>query len=245
MVRVAAIDCGSNSTRLLISNVENGRLQNLLKQHEVTKLSENLIQTNEIADDSKKRFYKVLRKYLRIIDNNKVEEVFCIGTAALRNSRNSDEIIDDVKSKFKLDLKIISGEEEGYLTGIGVQSSFEDLENYLIVDIGGQSTELIYDIDKRVNVDSKEIGVVMMNENFLNQNPISVVHEDNAIQFFDKIFYASDFSDRNFIGVSGTFTSIASMYLKQKNYNEDEIDKTNISYESINHLYKNLKIQTN
>ena len=67
MVKVAAIDCGSNSTRLLISNVENGRLQNLLKQHEVTKLSENLIQTNEIADDAKKRFYKVLKKYLKII----------------------------------------------------------------------------------------------------------------------------------------------------------------------------------
>jgi exopolyphosphatase/guanosine-5'-triphosphate,3'-diphosphate pyrophosphatase len=244
MVRVAAIDCGSNSTRLLISNVENGRLQNLLKQHEVTKLSENLIQTKEIGDDSKKRFYKVLRKYFKIIENNKVEEVLCIGTAAFRNSRNSDEIIDDVKSKFKLDLKVISGEEEGYLTGLGVQSSFEDLENYLIVDIGGQSTELIYDIDKRVNVDSKEIGVVMMNENFLNQNPISLVDEDNAIQFFDEIFYASDFSDRNFTGVSGTFTSIGSMYLNQTKYNEDEIDRIDISYESIHNLYENLKLQT-
>ena len=244
MVKVAAIDCGSNSTRLLISNVENGRLENLLKQHEVTKLSENLIKTNKIGDDSKKRFYKVLRKYLKIIENNKVEEVLCIGTAALRNSRNSEEIIDDVKSKFKLDLKIISGEEEGYLTGMGVQSSFEDLENYLIVDIGGQSTELIYDIDKRVNVDSKEIGVVMMNENFLNQNPISVVHEDNAIQFFDKIFYPSDFSERNFIGVSGTFTSVGSMYLNQSKYNEDEIDKTDISYESIHRLYEKLKLLT-
>ena len=244
MVRVAAIDCGSNSTRLLISNVENGRLENLLKQHEVTKLSENLIKTNRIADDSKKRFFKVLRKYLKIIEKNNVEEVLCIGTAALRNARNSDEIIDDVKSKFNLDLKVISGEEEGYLTGIGVQSSFEDLENYLIVDIGGQSTELIYDIDKRVNVDSKEIGVVMMNENFLNQNPISEFDEDNAIKFFDQIFSGGDFSSRNFIGVSGTFTSIGSMYLKQKNYNEDEIDRTIVSYESINHLYKNLKFQT-
>ncbi len=244
MVRVAAIDCGSNSTRLLISNVENGRLKNLLKQHEVTKLSENLIKTNRIADYSKKRFYKVLRKYLKIIEKSNVEEVLCIGTAALRNSKNSDEIIDDVKSKFNLDLKVISGEEEGYLTGIGVQSSFEDLENYLIVDIGGQSTELIYDIDKRVNVDSKEIGVVMMNENFLNQNPISEFDEENAIKFFDQIFSGGDFSNRNFIGVSGTFTSIGSMYLKQKNYNEDEIDRTIISYESINHLYKNLKFQT-
>ena len=244
MVKVAAIDCGSNSTRLLISNVENGRLQNLLKQHEVTKLSENLIQTNQIADDSKKRFYKVLRKYLKIIENNKVEEVYCIGTASLRNSRNSDEIIADVKSKFNLDLKVISGEEEGYLTGIGVQSSFEDLENYLNVDIGGQSTELIYDIDKRVNVDSKEIGVVMMNENFLNQNPISGFDEENAIRFINKIFSGGDFLNRNFIGVSGTFTSVGSMYLNQTKYNEDETDKIDISYESINRLYENLKLLT-
>ena len=244
MVRVAAIDCGSNSTRLLISDVENGRLENLLKQHEVTKLSENLIKTNKIGDDSKRRFYKVLRKYLKIIENNNVEEVYCIGTASLRNSRNSDEIIADVKSKFNLDLKVISGEEEGYLTGIGVQSSLEDLENYLIVDIGGQSTELIYDIDKRVNVDSKEIGVVMMNENFLNQNPISDFDEENAIKFFDQIFSGGDFSNRNFIGVSGTFTSIGSMYLNQTKYNESEIDKIDISYESIHNLYENLKLLT-
>ena len=84
----------------------------------------------------------------------------------------------------------------------------------------------------------------MMNENFLNQNPISAVHEDNAIQFFDKIFYTSDFSDRNFIGVSGTFTSVGSMHLNQTKYNEDEIDKIDISYESINRLYENLKLLT-
>ena len=173
---------------------------------------------------------------------NKLKKVAKLGRFRLTVSRSSKnisaQIIDDVKSKFKLDLKVISGEEEGYLTGLGVQSSFEDLENYLIVDIGGQSTELIYDIDKRVNVDSKEIGVVMMNENFLNQNPISLVDEDNAIQFFDEIFYASDFSDRNFIGVSGTFTSIGSMYLNQSKYSEDEIDKIDISLEYENKIDK-------
>ena len=83
-----------------------------------------------------------------------------------------------------------------------------------------------------------------MNENFLNQNPISLIDEDNAIKFFDEIFYASDFSDRNFTGVSGTFTSIGSMYLNQTKYNEDEIDRIDISYESIHNLYENLKLLT-
>tara|TARA_A100000164_G_scaffold343484_1_gene341790 strand:+ start:1782 stop:2015 length:234 start_codon:yes stop_codon:yes gene_type:complete len=76
MVKVAAIDCGSNSTRLLISDVENGRLENQLKQHEVTKLSKNTAQSNEISNDSKKRFYKVLRKYLKLLRITKSMKFF-------------------------------------------------------------------------------------------------------------------------------------------------------------------------
>ena len=83
-----------------------------------------------------------------------------------------------------------------------------------------------------------------MNENFLNQNPMKEIDEINATKFFDQIFDNGDFSDRNFIGVSGTFTSIGSIYLNQIKYNEDEIDKVDISYESIHNLYENLKLQS-
>ena len=128
MVEIGAIDCGSNSTRLLISTVENGKLENLHKEHQVTRLSDNIDKTGTISDDSKKRFFKVLRKYMRKIEEYKVQEVFCIGTAVFRNSNNSDEVIDEVKKRFNLDIKIISGEEEGLLTSLGVQSSFKNLQ---------------------------------------------------------------------------------------------------------------------
>ena len=111
MVEIGAIDCGSNSTRLLISTVENGKLENLHKEHQVTRLSDNIDKTGTISDDSKKRFFKVLRKYMRKIEEYKVQEVFCIGTAVFRNSRNSDEVIDEVKKRFNLEIKMISGEE--------------------------------------------------------------------------------------------------------------------------------------
>ena len=143
MVDVAAIDCGSNSTRLLIANAANGKLEILHKEHQVTRLSDSINKTNTISDDSKKRFFKVLRKYLKQTEKYDVQEVFCIGTAVFRNSSNADSIIEDVKKRFNLEIKIITGEEEGLLTSLGVQSSFDNLENYLIVDIGGQSTELI------------------------------------------------------------------------------------------------------
>ena len=241
MVEIGAIDCGSNSTRLLISTVENGNLENLHKEHQVTRLSDNIDKTGAISDYSKKRFFKVLRKYMRKIEEYKVQEVFCIGTAVFRNSKNADEVIDEVKKRFNLEIKMISGEEEGLLTSLGVQSSFENLENYLIVDIGGQSTELITDIDHKLDIQSEDIGVVSMSENYFNENPINIDKEETATNYFNDIFHDKDYAHRQLIGVSGTFTSLGSIYLNQKIYDENEIDKVIISYDSVENIYENLK----
>ena len=241
MVEIGALDCGSNSTRLLISTVENGTLENLYKEHQVTRLSDSIDKTGRISDDSKKRFFKVLRKYMRKIEEYEVQEVFCIGTAVFRNSKNSDEVIDEVKKRFNLDIKIISGEEEGLLTSLGVQSSFKNLQNYLIVDIGGQSTELITDIENKLDIQSEDIGVVSMSENYFTENPISIDKEKNATNYFNDIFHDKDYGHRQLIGVSGTFTSLGSIYLNQKKYDENEIDKVIISYESVKNIYEDLK----
>ena len=241
MVAVAAIDCGSNSTRLLIADVQEGKLQNLYKQHVVTRLSDNVDTTNVISEDSKKRFIKVLRKYIRKIEEYDIQEVFCIGTAVFRNSNNSNEVIEEVKKRLNLEIRMISGEEEGILTGLGVQSSFEKLENYLIVDIGGQSTELIFDIDKKLNIKSENIGVVSLSENYLQNNPVKENEESRAIEYFNQIFDDVDFHERELIGVSGTFTSLGSIFLNQRNYDENEIDKITITQNSVDNIYRKLK----
>ena len=241
MVAVAAIDCGSNSTRLLIADVQEGKLQNLYKQHVVTRLSDNVDTTNVISADSKKRFIKVLRKYIKKIEEYDIQEVFCIGTAVFRNSKNSNEVIEEVKKRLNLEIRMISGEEEGILTGLGVQSSFEKLENYLIVDIGGQSTELIFDIDKKLNIKSENIGVVSLSENYLHDNPVKENEERRAIEYFNQIFDDVEFDERELIGVSGTFTSLGSIYLNQRNYDENEIDKITITQNSVDNIYRKLK----
>ena len=241
MVEVAAIDCGSNSTRLLIADVQEGKLQNLYKQHVVTRLSDNVDTTNVISADSKKRFIKVLRKYIKKIEEYDIQEVFCIGTAVFRNSNNSNEVIEEVKKRLNLEIRMISGEEEGILTGLGVQSSFEKLENYLIVDIGGQSTELIFDIDKKLNIKSENIGVVSLSENYLHDNPVKENEERRAIEYFNQIFDDVEFDERELIGVSGTFTSLGSIFLNQRNYDENEIDKITITQNSVDNIYRKLK----
>ena len=136
---------------------------------------------------------------------------------------------------------MISGEEEGLLTSLGVHSSFENLQNYLIVDIGGQSTELITDIDHKLDIQSEDIGVVSMSENYFNENPINTNKEETATNFFNDIFHDKDYAHRQLIGVSGTFTSLGSIYLNQKIYDENEIDKVIISDDSVENIYENLK----
>ena len=80
-----------------------------------------------------------------------------------------------------------------------------------------------------------------MSENYFNQNPINIDKEETATDYFNDIFHDKDYGHRQLIGVSGTFTSLGSIYLNQKIYDENEIDKVIISYDSVENIYENLK----
>jgi len=245
VVVVAGIDCGSNSTRLLISEVENGEIKKLYKTHNVTKTSEGLEESNKISIDSKKRLFKVLRDYLKEIEKYEASQVLCIGTAVFRDADNSDEIIEEIKQKFDINLKVISGEEEGQTTSIGVLSNPDLNDNFLIVDIGGRSTELIYDNKKKINVESINLGVVSLYESWLRQNPITKAEEELAIKFINNNFHISEnFTNRELVGVAGTFTSIGSIFLNQEKYDEEEIHFKKIDFDWIESFYNKIKSMT-
>ena len=245
MVVVAGIDCGSNSTRLLVSEVNNGEIKKLYKTYNVTKTSEGLEDSNKISLDSKKRLFKVLKGYLKEIEKHQASQILCIGTAVFRDAENSEEIIEEIKQKFDINLKVLSGEEEGQTTSVGVLSDQNLNDNFLIVDIGGRSTELIYDNQKKIHVESINLGVVSLNESFLSQNPIVKTEEELAIQFINNKFNVSEnFTNRELIGVAGTFTSIASIYLNQQKYNEEEIHFQKIDFDWIESFYNKIKTMT-
>ena len=245
MVVVAGIDCGSNSTRLLVSEVNNGEIKKLYKTHNVTKTSEGLEDSNKISLDSKKRLFKVLKGYLKEIEKYQASQILCIGTAVFRDAENSEEIIEEIKQKFDINLKVLSGEEEGQTTSIGVLSDRNLNDNFLIVDIGGRSTELIYDNQKKIHVKSLNLGVVSLNESFLSQNPLTKTEEESAIQFINNNFNLSEnFTNRELIGVAGTFTSIASIFHNQQKYNEEEIHFQKIDFDWMESFYNKIKSMT-
>ena len=245
MVKVAAIDCGSNSTRLLIAEARAGELFPLFKTHKVTKTSEGLELSSEISKDAKNRLIKVLREYLKRINTENVDQIFITGTAVFRDANNSDEVIEEIRKKLDLEIQVISGQEEGYLTSLGVLSSNTINNDFFIVDIGGRSTELIYDSENRTNVHSLDLGVVSLTERISNVNPMSEADRnegDNLIR--QSLDLEIDTKNISMIGVSGTFTSIASIYLGQKIYNEEEIHLTTLNNSWIQDLSSQLNQMT-
>ena len=230
MVKVASIDLGSNSTRLLIADIADGTISSIHKEHKVTRMGDNLTKSKNISKESIKRVLKALTQYFKTIDINGVENVQIVGTAALRDAENSEEVIMQIQKKFDVEIDIVSGEEEGVLTSLGVLHSLEDIQDFLIVDIGGRSTEFIYDKNNKIISNSLDIGVVSLSELFFSELPPSNESIKSATDVIDRtLLDLSDFENRSFIGVAGTFTSLASIFLKQDKFNEEEIHLTEIS----------------
>ena len=234
MVRVASIDLGSNSTRLLIADITNGTLSTIYKEHQVTRMADKLSESKIISKESTKRVLRVLVGFFKTINRNNVENIQIVGTAALRDAKNSKEITQLIEKRFGFEVDIVSGEDEGVLTSIGVLNSLGRLENFLIVDIGGRSTEFIYDNDNKIVSKSINIGVVSLSELFFNELPPSETKLLLAQEYIaSNLFESKYFDGRMLVGVAGTFTSLASIFLEQSQYNDKEIHLTEFKNEDV------------
>jgi exopolyphosphatase/guanosine-5'-triphosphate,3'-diphosphate pyrophosphatase len=234
LVKVASIDLGSNSTRMLIAEITNGTLTTIYKEHQVTRMADKLSESKIISKEATKRVLKVLAGYFKTINKNNVENIQIVGTAALRDATNSQEIIQLIEKKFGIEVDIVSGEEEGVLTSVGVLNSLGSLENFLIVDIGGRSTEFIYDDDKKIVSKSINIGVVSLSELFFDKIPPPEKSVLLAKEYIDNNLLESNlFHGRLLVGVAGTFTSLASIFLEQTQFNEKEIHLTELKNEDV------------
>ena len=241
MVKLASIDLGSNSTRLLIAEVDGQGFNVLIRKHVVTKMSENIEQTGVISTEAFKRVNSTLRDFKKLLIANDVDDVFVVGTAALRDAKNSDEIIQNIRKKYDFEVEVLSGHEEGITTSIGVLNFMEDTENFLIIDIGGRSTEFIYEFEKKIISKSLNLGVVTLSEKYFSNLPISQELIDEAKLKIETELSQLDIKDKkNVIGVSGTALSLASIFLDQQNFNEEELHEIKIDIDNIQAINKRI-----
>ena len=241
MVKLASIDLGSNSTRLLIAEVDDQGFNVLIRKHVVTKMSENIEQTGVISTEAFKRVNSTLRDFKKLLIANDVDDVFVVGTAALRDAKNSDEIIENIRRKYDFEVEVLSGHEEGITTSIGVLHFIQNTENFLIIDIGGRSTEFIFEFENKIISKSLNLGVVTLSEKYFSNLPIGQELIDEAKLKIETELSQLDIKDKkNVIGVSGTALSLASIFIDQQNFNEEELHEIKIDIDNVQEINKRI-----
>ena len=245
MVKLASIDLGSNSTRILIADVNDKKFDVLERMHIVTKMSENIEQSKEISIEAFKRVDSALRIFKKLLVKNDVEDVFVVGTAALRDAKNAKKVIENIRKKYDFEIEVLSGHEEGITTSIGVLHFMKEIENFLIVDIGGRSTEFIYEFENRIISESLNLGVVTLTEKYFSNLPTSSKLIDEAkLSIETKLSQLNIKNSKNVIGVSGTSLSLASIFLNQQKFNEEELHEIEIDIENIQEINNRLSKMT-
>jgi exopolyphosphatase/guanosine-5'-triphosphate,3'-diphosphate pyrophosphatase len=172
-MRVAVVDIGTNSTRLLIADVADGAVEQLHRESIVTRLGEGVDATGRLGHAPMGRVFDVLERFRRVIDEHPVAASTAVLTSAVRDAANGAEFTTAVRERFDLDARTIDGDEEAALTFAGVTSERpHDGVEVVVVDIGGGSTEFVVGHDGEVGYHvSIQAGVVRQSERHLHEDP--------------------------------------------------------------------------
>jgi exopolyphosphatase / guanosine-5'-triphosphate,3'-diphosphate pyrophosphatase len=171
-VRVAVIDIGTNSTRLLISDVEGANAEQVERRTTVTNMGRGVDHTNLICADAVEDVCRVIADYMARYEEMGAERVMAIATSAVREAANGEAFIAELRERFALDTRLLTGEEEAHLTYLGATAHRAEGELTLVFDIGGGSTELIIGTGMDVGFHtSLQAGTIRQSERHLTSDP--------------------------------------------------------------------------
>ncbi len=238
-MRIASIDIGTNTVLLLIAEINNSELIPLHEEFRIPRLGKNLSKKLLIDEKSQLELIKILNEYKNIAFEFGVEKVICVGTAVFRKSVNSLDVIEKVTNETNIPIKILSSEQEALITYLGGISNFHEFfdKDFYVIDIGGGSTEIISgNLNEIKFLKSYDIGAVTLKDLYLDSFPYKIKLE--TINKILEDIFTDDFTFRNsiVIAVAGTPTTLASIYHKQKVFDEKQVDKTYLNIIFINDL---------
>jgi exopolyphosphatase/guanosine-5'-triphosphate,3'-diphosphate pyrophosphatase len=217
-MRKAIIDLGTNTFNLLIASVEGKEVEIVYKAKMPSKLGEEGINSLHIHEDARSRGIRILKEYKKIIDKHGVQAVHAIATSAVRTATNGKEFVNQIAQETGIYVDIISGEKEAELIYRGVNQSYNKGDgNYLILDIGGGSTEFILVENNKISeLRSFKLGMARLMEKFNPSDPMKPeqVKEIRAYLKTELDEFFSLLKTKHFdtlIGSSGSFDTILSM----------------------------------
>jgi exopolyphosphatase/guanosine-5'-triphosphate,3'-diphosphate pyrophosphatase len=219
-MRVAVGDIGSNSTRLLICDVEDGRVTaEFERQSIVTRLGAGVDESGSLNDEAMQRVYDVLERFHGMVQSNSAERCVAVLTSAVRDASNGEEFARTVQERYGFEPHVLTGDEEARLTFLGATSERdpEDTTPTLVMDIGGGSTEVVIGTGQEMSFHvSTQAGVVRQTERHLHNDPPTESELDELAHDVRAILAEAVPEDRRAavkrgIGVAGTATQMASI----------------------------------
>jgi exopolyphosphatase/guanosine-5'-triphosphate,3'-diphosphate pyrophosphatase len=240
--RVAAIDCGTNSIRLLIADITNGNFKEVLRTMEIVRLGQGVDQNKAFHPDAIDRTLAAVEKFAGHIKSKGVEKVRFCATSATRDASNRELFTDGVKKILGIEVEVIPGEEEARLSFIGATKElFQNDGPFLVVDIGGGSTEFVFGNESVDSAKSVNIGCVRMSERHLIDQPPSMAQISQAIIDIDiAIAQAAAIvpisEAKTLVAVAGTATTVAAAALKLEQYDRNLIHLSRISATSVHQV---------
>ena len=234
-MRVAAIDCGTNSIRLLIADVESNKLREIVRDMEIVRLGQGVDKTGEFHPDAIKRTLAAVDKYAAEIARRGVEKIRFCATSATRDATNRALFIDGVRERLGIDVEVISGVEEAELSFIGAIQELDPKSGpFLVVDIGGGSTEFVFGNSTVEAAKSVNIGCVRMCErHFTNDPPTTSQIEMAQADIQEAIAQAATIvpitKAKTLVAVAGTATTVAAAALELDVYDRYSIHLSRIS----------------
>ena len=239
MSQVAVIDCGTNSIRLLIAEISGSTFKEVIRTMEIVRLGQGVDENKAFHPDAINRTLLAVKSFKEIIDKNKVDKIRFCATSATRDAKNRNLFIDGVRDILNVQVEVIPGEEEAALSFTGATYQLDQGSGpFLVVDIGGGSTEFVYGDKKVISAKSVNIGCVRMSERHLTNQPPTMDQIASAIVDIDIAITQAAVSvpinsAKSLIAVAGTATTVAAAALDLSKYDRDLIHLSKISADKV------------
>jgi exopolyphosphatase / guanosine-5'-triphosphate,3'-diphosphate pyrophosphatase len=222
-VRVAAVDLGTNTTRLLVADVVDGNVGEVHRETRITRLGEGVDARKRLLPVAIARVRNALSDYRRTLESLGAERTLLVATSAVRDAENGEAFLGEIEWSYGFATQLVSGDEEAALTRQGVQPS----PGTLVLDIGGGSTELLVD-DFYVSLD---MGSVRFTERFVHTDPPTRDEVDACARAVRSLLEPLDVAPQRAIGVAGTVTTLAALDLGLDAYDRERVHGHRLSLE--------------
>lgn len=255
MTRVAAIDCGTNSIRLLVADADpaTGELVDLDRRMTIVRLGQDVDRTGRLAPEALERTFTACREYARVIKEHGVDRIRFVATSASRDAENRDEFVRGVLDILGVEPEVITGDQEAEFSFTGATKELTgrtDVEKpYLVVDIGGGSTEFVVGADRVGAARSVDIGCVRLTE---RHRPADPATRADITALRADISAALDTAERDvplgeartLVGLAGSVTTVAAIALGLTTYDSAAIHHSRIPFDMVREITTTLLAST-